>query len=80
MWPWMPTVFASALVVSAATTTVLGVAAWRVREAPGATSFVGLMAAVTVWTTAYLVALVRAPGGRFLWEQIQWFEIGRAHV
>ena len=75
MWPWMPAVFAGALVVSAATTTVLGVAAWRVREAPGATSFVGLMAAVTVWTTAYLVALVRAPGGRFLWEQIQWFGV-----
>ena len=75
MHPWVPVLFTGALVVSAVTTTALGVAAWRVRETPGATSFLGLMAAVTVWTTGYLVGLVWAPGGRFLWEQVQWFGI-----
>jgi len=75
MHPWVPVVFAGALVVSAVTTTVLGVAAWRIRATPGATSFLGLMVAVTVWTTGYLVGLVWAPGGRFLWEQVQWVGI-----
>jgi predicted DNA binding protein len=75
MHPWVPVLFTGALVVSAVTTTALGVAAWRRRETPGATSFLGLMAAVTVWTTGYLVGLLWAPGGRFLWEQVQWFGI-----
>jgi len=75
MHPWVPVLFAGALVVSAVTTTALGVAAWRIRETPGATSFLGLMVAVTVWTVGYLVGLVWSPGGRFLWEQIQWVGI-----
>jgi len=64
-----------ALFVSAVTTTALGVAGWRHREMPGATAFCGLMAAVTVWSAGYLVALTVAPGGRLLWEPVQWFGI-----
>lgn len=75
MNPWVPVVFAGALVVSAVTTTLLAAAAWRVRETPGAISFLALMVAVTVWTVGYLVALTWAPGGRLLWERVQWFGI-----
>jgi PAS domain-containing protein len=75
MDPWIPVVFAGSLLVSAATTTALAVTAFRVRETPGATSFSALMAAVTVWTLGYLVGLAWAPGGRLLWERVQWLGI-----
>jgi len=64
-----------ALLVSAVTTAALAAAGWRHREKPGATAFVGLMTAVTVWTAAYLVGLTVAPGGRYLWEPVQWLGI-----
>jgi len=69
------TLHVGALLVSAVTTAALAGAGWRHREKPGATAFAGLMVAVTVWTTGYLVGLTVAPGGRYLWEPIQWFGI-----
>jgi PAS domain S-box-containing protein len=72
---WIPAVFAGTLVLSGATTALLAAGAWRVRETPGAVSFSALMVAVTVWTVGYLVGLVWAPGGRVLWERVQWLGI-----
>jgi len=69
------TLHVGALFVSAVTTAALAGAGWRHRAKPGATAFCGLMVAVTVWTTGYLVGLTVAPGGRYLWEPIQWFGI-----
>ncbi len=63
------------LVCSGVATAVLGVVAWRERTRPGALPFVGLMAAVTTWTVSYLVGLTVHPGGRLLWERLQWFGI-----
>lgn len=69
-----------ALVVSAATTTLLAAAAWRVGETPGARPFAGLMAAMTVYTTGYLAGLVAAPGGRVLWQGVHWLGIAAIPV
>jgi hypothetical protein len=54
---------------------VLGRFAWRTRDKPGAVPFLGLMAALAVWSGGYLVGLTVSPGGWLLWERIQWFGI-----
>ncbi len=71
----LATTLVGLLVCSAAATSILGVVAWRERSRPGALPFAGLMGAVTVWSLAYLIGLTVHPGGRVLWERIQWFGI-----
>ncbi|PSQ43442.1 hypothetical protein BRD17_06130 [Halobacteriales archaeon SW_7_68_16] len=75
MNPLVASLVVGALAVSAVTTATLGVAAWRIRETPGAVPFLGLMVAVTVYTTGYLAGSVSSPAVRVFWEQVHWVGI-----
>jgi PAS domain-containing protein len=73
------TVHVVALCVSAVVTAGIGAYAWRRRPKPAAAPFAGMMAATTVWTAAYAVALRTSdPTLRLLFEQVQWFGIATA--
>jgi predicted DNA binding protein len=64
------------LAVSAVATAGLGAYAWPRRAEPGVRPFVALMAALTVWTGCYAVALLQPDrGARLFWERLQWFGI-----
>jgi len=63
------------LAVSALVTAGLGGHAWRRRDDPGARPFALMMAAATVWSACYAVALTRTGGARLFWERAQWFGI-----
>jgi PAS domain-containing protein len=72
-------VHVAALAVSALVTAGLGAYAWRRRPKPAAGPFAGMMAATTVWTAGYAVALrTTDPTLRLLFEQVQWFGIAAA--
>jgi PAS domain S-box-containing protein len=58
----------------------LGRHAWRRRADPGAEPFALMMAAATVWSACYAVALTRTGGARLFWEQAQWFGIATIPV
>jgi PAS domain-containing protein len=69
------------LALSAVTTATLGAYAYRHRQEPGATPFVALMAALTVWSGGYAVALLTPDyAWRLFWERVQWFGTETLHV
>jgi PAS domain-containing protein len=65
---------------SSLVTAGLGAHAWRRRENPGARPFALMMAAATVWSACYAVALTQAGGPRLFWERAQWFGIAALPV
>jgi PAS domain S-box-containing protein len=66
---------------SALTTGGLAGYAWSRRPKPGTTAFAGMLAATTVWTAGYAVALLtEAPTWRLLFEQVQWLGIATVPV
>jgi predicted DNA binding protein/PAS domain-containing protein len=64
------------LVGSGVVTSRLAVVAWRRRDRPGASPFVGLMAAASIWSFTYAGGLlVSTEQYRIAFEQLQWFGI-----
>jgi predicted DNA binding protein/PAS domain-containing protein len=68
------------LAASALVTAGLGTHAWRRREDPGARPFALMMAAATVWSACYAVALTQTGESRLFWERAQWFGIATIPV
>lgn len=64
------------LLASGAVTSRLAVVAWRRRDRPGASPFLGLMAAASIWSLTYAAGLpVSTEQYRIAFEQLQWFGI-----
>jgi hypothetical protein len=73
-------VHVSLLAGSSLVTAGLGTHAWRRRDDHGARPFAFMMAAATVWSACYAVALTQTGGARLFWERTQWFGIATIPV
>ena len=75
------TLHVSLLTVSALSTALLAVYAYRNRQEPGAASFAVLMVALAHWSASYAAGLLTAdPSWRVVWMQVAWVSPGTIGV